>query len=524
MKANTKTIAVVAAILLTLAVAAGLKLKSLFRKPVSSPQASIPFGPYGQFGSTLPDMTKIGGDQAKLFELITKYKMKLRLANYIAQAQMQVVSQTDTSVHFVITYPDKATTDETITVAADPNYTPSPADLERAARTGSKVHGPKLTVKKTGPNQWQYTLQYHVPYSAIPSDLLQKLQPPSNSQRSSADFFDLVPSVHADGGVGAGEGAISVVANYFAEAYKTVGRMSTEGKDNAKSIGMDIPLALVDLADDLAQLKLWLDEMGKLQDCAKNPTNPLSQKATQDPNYQHDVLDPLSNAKGDVISTLAPTLASDTAGFVTHWLPFGSGAVVGLIFSTQDDAVSQYAEGRIEEARKYIVPCDVVPMTPGDLRPMQGALKYTYIFNDHEANETRKAEGKFDLNIVEGGLAGEGTAKFTYEYASASINPICQGIAETRKAKGDIKIKAEAGGSPLAGVIELHVDGDLPVVDDQLVSSGAKTCIQQTRTYTDHYNYLCHFDRVDMVHGGTFSAFAQDTGGRGTCTIELSRK
>jgi len=522
MKLNTKTIVVIAIVLFVLLT--GAHFISSFRRPAPAPpqQAMNPFGSFPPPVSGNPDttdMSKIAGDQAKLFELMTNYHLGPKAANYIAQAKMQVLEQTDTSIHFVLSYPDKAKIDETMSVAADPKYTPSAADLERAARTGSKIHGPKLTSKRSGPKEWQYTLQYHVPYSAIPSDLLQKIQSATSGRNDGTVFFDLVPTARADGGLAAGELSVSVLANYFAAYY--------EGAEMAgRSIGADVPLALADLADDFLTLKNWLNEMDELEDCAKNPTNPLSQKATHDPNYQHDVMDPLSDAKIDVGSTFVPMLASDTAGAVTHWLPFGSGAAVGLIFSTQDDAVSEITENRIQEARKYVVPCDNVPMMPGDLRPMEGALTYTYILKTADQSNTQTAEGKFPLNKVSGGLAGEGTAKFTQEITSMSTSkvPSCKGIADSVKAKGELKITAQAGGTPLGGVIELHVSGNVPVVEAQLVGEGANKCIEQTKNYMGSYGIVCHFDHVDMVHGGTFSTFAEDNGGRGTCTIELERK
>jgi hypothetical protein len=519
MKLSTKTIVAIAVVLFVLLT--GGHFFSSHRPTLMPPQQAM--NPYGAFGSpagAMPDMSKIAEDQAKLVELMNNYHLGLKAANYIAQAKLQVLEQTDTSIHFVLSYPDKAKIDETMSVAADPNYVPSAADLERAARTGSKVHGPKLTVKQNGQKEWQYTLEYHVPYSAVPSDLLQKIQPSTSSQNRRAHFFDLVPTVRADGGLPAGELSVSVLANYFAAYY--------EEEMPGRSIGVDVPLALADLGDDFLTLRNWLNEIDELEKCAKNPTNPLSQKATQDPNYQHDVLDPLSDAKIDVGTTFVPMLASDTAGFVTHWMPFGSGAAVGLIFSTQDDAVSQITENRIQEAQKYVVPCEDAPMTPGDLRPMEGVLKYTFVNKQPpvkpELEDTRKAEGKFELNIVQGGLGGRGTAKFTRDYQANSTNPQCKGIAESLKATGDVDIDAQGGGTPFGGVIELHFGGDVPVADAQMVSNGANNCTEQTKTWTEHYGAVCRFQHVDMVHGGTFSTFSQEDGGYGTCTIELSRK
>ncbi len=531
MKLDTKTIIVIAVVLFVLLT--GAHFISSFRRPAPAPppQAMNPFGSFPPPVSGIPDttdMSKIVGDPGMVSELMTKYNLKPRLASYIAQSKMQILDQTDTSVHFAITFPDQTTLDETATIAADPAYTPTPAELEQATKRGSKVYGAKLTHKKTGPQAWTYTLQYHIPYQALPPALQQKVRPASSSNSGAAHLFDLVPPVYASEGEVAGFEALSVVSNYFAESYKAWQWEEgiLEDSETARSLGADLPLALVDLAADGVTFKRWMDEMGKLEDCAKNPTNPLSQKATHDSNYQHDVLDQMSEFKGNVESTAVPTLASDVAGYLGHFLPFGGGAVASLILSTQDDAVSEYAQNRIEDAEKYLVPCDNVPMMPGDLRPMEGALTYTYILKTADQSNTQTAEGKFPLNKVSGGLAGEGTAKFTQEITSMSTSsvPSCKGIADSVKAKGELKITAQGGGTPYGGVIELHVSGNVPVVEAQLVGEGANKCVEQTKNYMGTFGIVCHFDHVDMVHGGTFATNADDTGGRGICRIELERK
>jgi len=141
-----------------------------------------------------------------------------------------------------------------------------------------------------------YTLQYHVPYNVMSSELRQKLQPATNH---AADFFTLVPNAWAGDAEATGEGVISIIANYTAEAYKDIdfthikswSELELEGVDNAKSLGADVPLALFDFLEDAAQMTLRQSELSKLKDCAKNPTNPLTQKAQLDPaTYKNEVV------------------------------------------------------------------------------------------------------------------------------------------------------------------------------------------------------------------------------------------
>ena len=353
LKLHPKTSLFFVVVLLTAVIAAGSKLDAISRDRAQQRQAAAQAA--DQAASILALQSALQTVNApapdpKLQEIMAKYRLGPNSANRIAQAKLEILTQTDTSVHFSLTFADHTTVDETATIAADATYRPTASDLEKAARRHSQIHGVKLTNKKTGEKTGTYTLQYHVPYSALPIDLQQKIHAAPGSK--TARFFDLVPTANAQGAEATGEAVISVIANYFAESYKTWKKVGGEWEEfeNGKSLGADVPLAAVDLLEDGLSYKGWMDEMKKLEDCAKNPTNPLTQKASQDPNYQHEVMDQLNDAKGDVQSTAVPTLASDAAGYLSHFLPFGGGAVTTIVFSTQDEAVSEYAEGRIKEA------------------------------------------------------------------------------------------------------------------------------------------------------------------------------
>ena len=157
--------------------------------------------------------------------------------------------------------------------------------------------------------------------------------------------------------------------------------------DNAMSRGVDAPLAILDLILSLKELAGQLGQIGDLQDCAKNPTNPLTQKASQDPNYAHDVLDPLSDAKGNVGSSWLPRAANVGAGYLTHYLPFGSGFMLGPLLSMNDDAINSINEERISDAEKLVVECDKeTELEAMGYRPMAG--KFEYKFNGSYQNCT----------------------------------------------------------------------------------------------------------------------------------------
>ena len=527
----------------------GWTAKSLFMKPQG--RQAQPFSqPVRQSGgvndpsalANMYAMASMAGDP-KLMELMARHQLGPKAARYISQGKMQVLDQTDTSVHVAITFPDKVTIDEIATVAADPGYTPTAADMARANQKGFKAHSPKLQLTKKANNSWTFTLQYHVLYAALPSELLQKLHPSPMNKVS--HFWDLVPHAWAQGEEVTGESIISVIANYTAEAYKDMDwahihsytqlEEELEGVDNLKSLGADVPLALFDFLEDMGQLKGWNKELGEIEDCAKNPTNPLTQKASHDSNYQHDVMDQLEAADGDVNSTIVPTLASDAAGYLSHFLPFGGGAVTTLIFSTQDEAVSEYANERIEEAQKYIVPCDKEnEMTAFGFRPMSGKFEYKYNASSKDCThqgseqgcnfktEVRETTGTFAIDPNADASTDANNVGAGYRNSDGGFeNPVCHGETHDH-AKGPIKVRVEVGGMPESALLRVTADGEWDAKLDSTNNCGAMPNVHHA--YKTDGGADCEFKGVNMVTGGHYSAFVAADQGHGTCTVEVERK
>ena len=275
--------------------------------------------------------------------------------------------------------------------------------------------------------------------------------------------------------------------------------------------------------------------MGDLYNCAINPTNPLTAKALRDPdsNYKHDVLDPINSAESDVMSTIAPTMASDVAGMVSHWMPFGSGAVVGLIFSTQDDAVTEYATGRIAEAGKYVVPCKNPPMTPGSFRPMKGTAAYKHNRSGKSCHgsdaqggywihdETRSASGSFALTPDQFGfLSGGGTAILDLK-SSGHTDKTSAGAKSTMG--GELQIKIEVGGTPEAGVVHVSLIGADDLKLDTSGTGPGGEAIKPEHSDTASWSIDCTIKNVNLISGGSYSALTPADDGYGTCEIEIER-
>ncbi|HKW18468.1 MAG TPA: hypothetical protein VJO35_13255 [Terriglobales bacterium] len=461
------------------------------------------------------------GSDPRVIKLMMQYRLTPQAAIYIAQAKTQLISQTETSVHYAQTFSNDLKADTTITIVPDQHYTPTQDDLARAERTHTQIYNLKFSATSDGENKERISLQYFVPYSNVPSDLKQRIH--ARSAASAAHFFDLVPSAWAQEG-GGGNMGMNVATDTTVEVTKEILKQTAEHGELSK----EFPVPLSRLGDILKAFKLeqeqmaWMAELDELEDCARHPTNPLTQQAyNQDPSYGDQIVHGVTQGRADVTAMTGMRFVNLATAVATDLAEGPVGAATTPISSYNDETLKDLAENRVSETKKGVTDCDK-EMTFGNLRPMHAVLEYSYNKTEFGIEEKRTAGGEFDLNTQMGGLEGEGTGKFKIERKQVQPGPNACAYGYKGKGDGDAKIAAEAGGTPYGGVLELHLTTDLNLHESGMVPDG-QHCSEQTRDEMRNYNFGCRFDRLDLVHGGTFSHF-QDGDGHGTCTIELTRK
>jgi hypothetical protein len=560
MGASNKTFVFLGSVLLAVIVLAGWGLKSLLGGSKQNRQAqtqfpngmTLPQGVALPAGMTLPPGVKLPtavmsptamvlppslvltqAEQMEVYKLVGQRRISARAAAYLVKSKIQLLDESKTSQHFLITFPDGATIDEKIVITPNQNYSPTAQDLEKAARTHSRVYNPHLKFTRKGSDSGLSTLEFTIPYSALPKEILDRIgAPASTASHTSAGFFDLVPHAEAQAR-SVVEPSISVATNVLAEHWKGIDKFGEEF-ETGKSLGIDAPLAIFDLALSLNELNEQIGQIGSLEDCAKNPTNPLTQKASQDPNYQHDVLDPLNDAKSDVASSALPRVANVAAGYLTHFLPFGSGAALSPVLGMNDDAINSINEQRIKDAEKQVVECDKeTEMTAFGYRPMRGKFEYKYNNTYRNCNENgcnfnttvRESHGTFELdaNLTEEQAAKTNVGSGFDQEDGGFTNSKCHGETHTR-VEGPFTVHPEVGGVPESAILRLSTGGEFwhGVLDS------SQTCgLMPPRHETwDNAGPIlnCDVKNVDMVKGGTFSGFVDSDRGHGTCIVELERK
>ncbi|HST09232.1 MAG TPA: hypothetical protein VLL05_02555, partial [Terriglobales bacterium] len=420
MGANNRTLTILGSVVLIVIVLAGWGLKVLLVHPKSQQQSMEEFARQAQAQAQalaqaqaqgqgkMPDIAKLaslagmGGDQGVMLKLMTQYRMDPRAASYLSQTKIKVIDESNASVHYVLTFPDGVISDEVLTIKPDQHYTPSAAELKRVSRSGIRVFQPKLTQMKISEDEVQFTLHYYVAQNTLPPNVVDRIH---KAERGSQDFFTIVPAACAqEGGGSGGDNGTGFVGWNIAEMTKSMGVKGLEHAEWEKAAkGLDNILTLKDLVVGYGEISDWLGEVAELEDCAKNPTNPLTQKASQTAEYQQQVTGGLNDASWDVQMTAFPKVANIAAGAVTQFLPFGTGVLISPITSANDEAVAEIAQDRIADAKKMVVPCDKDTEGPAfGFRPMAGKFEYKYNDSHRTCSQNGSESGcKFGTTVRE---------------------------------------------------------------------------------------------------------------------------
>jgi hypothetical protein len=285
LKSHPIKAALLACFLLAGITAIGFEIRASLRRVKEIRQADE------QVGSVRASANPVINDP-RVIRLMSQYHLGRQAAEFLAKTKVQVVDQTSTSVHYLLTFADGVTSDETITLNPGQKYIPTATEIERAVRPGVQVIKPSLTAKQTGPKEMQFVLHYFLQESALPAEVLEKIHPAAPAV--ARDFFSLVPSAAAQeggGGAGSGDNGGQFVAWNVVELTKSMNVKQLEQMEWEKSAKVvDNILTARDVINGYNEISGWLGEIAELEECAKHPTNPLTQKAANTDEYGHQVI------------------------------------------------------------------------------------------------------------------------------------------------------------------------------------------------------------------------------------------
>ncbi len=543
MGANNRTLAVLGSVVLVVIVLAGWGLKALLARPKSPQQTMEEFARQAQgqaqalaqaqkqAQAQMPDMAKLasmaampGGSpspaaQMAMLQLVQKHQVGMATAAYLAQARAQVLSQSNNSVRYSLTFPDGVTSETTITLTPGQTYSPTPAEIAWAQKSGVQAYRVQFSAKTERETKTRMTLRYFIPDASMPAALQQRLQ------NKSASFFQLIPSAYAEGNLG-----VDVVSDTGVEVTKEVLKQAAEHGNLSKEF--PTPLSrFVDLANAFKKETEhldWIDQLNFLDYCANNPTNPLTQKAyQQDPNYQKQTLQGLQDARSDVMQMTAMRFLNLATSVATDLVEGPMGAITAPVSSYNDGTLKGLADDRINEVKKGFPECKPADrFEPGQYQPMQGNFNYSYKLSSHQCRaqcvdyeEERKFEGTVHLKPDSFGyLVGEGAGNITVKKKQHAYDQYCKNAGWRDNYDGNADIHLKAGGdTPANGVIMANFGGDGLTREGVQIGCDGK---EQSLNGTASAGASCEFHNVDLVHGGSYSAF-ESGDGHGTCKLEL---
>jgi len=448
-------------------------------------------------------------------------------AMMLTQAKAQVISQSNTSLRYTLTFPNGVSSDTTLNITPDQKYSPTPVELERARRTGHAIYHVKLSAKAESETKIHLILQYFVPNSEIPVNLLQRIH-----GQSAADF-QIVPSVYADeGNTGAG-----IAQDTGIEIAKEFLKEHAEHTKYAK----ELPVPLSRMVDVLNAFKKeedhigWLDELAELSECAENPTNPLTQKAyNEDPGAKEQALNSVASSHADVTQASFMRFLNLATSVATDLVDGPLGAITAPVSSYNDEALKGIAEDRINDAKKSVVDCNPYKGYGDIYPPLHGQIEYLYKKDSPSSGDNWKRTNTLEKQIVadvelgfdengrnKSGVNGTGT--FESKQSGGYQNAMGQ-TDDFQTLTGPVTVYAQLGGSGVVGWIRLDIGGQ-----------NLHGVMQHTSTFgqggTEHSEWdggqadtTCKFTNVNLRKGGTYSSFSEGEGGYGTCKIVLIPK
>jgi hypothetical protein len=459
-----------------------------YAQPANMPgpaNPDLPTMPPGQYSPAV---------QAAFLQLVQKHQISAGIAAYLAQAKAQVLSQSSNSARFSLTFPDGITAETTITITPG-HYVPNAAEIARAQTTGVQTYRVQFSSESVSETKARIVLRYFVPNAVVPAGLQPRLQ------ANSASFFQFVPDAYAQEG---GNLGMDVATDTGIEVAKEVLKQQAEhGK-----VSKHLPVPLSRFVDVLNAFKKetehldWLDQLRALEDCAKNPTNPLTQKAFQDdPNYQQQTLEGIADARSDVTQMTGMRYLNLVTSVATDLVDGPLGAITSPISSYNDGTLKNLADDRVKETGG-LVSCGEAPPPPeknrGDGRiTFRTQLQY---FNGLDKYE-RLVESDFELvrdaNSSAGVLRIHGIGDFKQNSESAKY-----------KTKSKCKAQAEVSGN--ASSIMDH--SMLTIGSNMINGSGDCEMVSAGRVFHSS-NYqdpgaVCRFENVDLVNGGEYTVHA----------------
>lgn len=279
-------------------------------------------------------------------------------AIFAALSHVEVVEQSALSYAITQSYPTGNSAEMTITVLADQAGDPDATSPVSA------------TYSETDEGDFMFRLEYFIPYDEIPDDVEEEI-------RGAVAGIGAPIAVAGIGGAlgeltaGNAAGIRVTVEAFVKKLFETRVEDFLKGLEEGLGSGAIIDSlykalkAGLEVKDALA-VRTEHDELMKridaLEDCAENPTNPVTRRGyADDPGQKQRILDAIAEARANIKSNFAVMFLGLLNSVGSDLAAGAAGKVLGFIIGPGTEYVKQQLQelnaGWIRDLEKLITPC-----------------------------------------------------------------------------------------------------------------------------------------------------------------------
>ena len=394
-------------------------------------------------------------------------------ATFLASTKLEVTSSDKNIYKFVATFPTNTTADIIVRMIPNQKYTPTSEEV--SAGPGGQAYNARLRHSRTD-DTYQLKLEYFLPNGVLPASFGGSQQPAISQlavvegavtpqvqlaiYRKTGTGYD-ARYVAEGGGEQTGIIVALEVALYQAgqEFVAAAEEAITGIKGSPLITTATSALEVIEVLNTSGEYQDMVAELDSLEASARNPINPLTQKAyAEDPGLKQSILDEIAGARSDLKSSQAALYLNTeiSVGSGLLGLPALSVAMAPLT-SWNSKTLKQVMRDRVRDIR------NMVTTGTGSLKPKPGS------------GGTEDTGGAGYIKEEEGGLEVKpGTWGAAYEAVRTEIYTLAGGaITDTYTDKGTMTFTVMADGS-VEGIGRGHLvfHAVVPGADGESYSDG----------------------------------------------------
>jgi hypothetical protein len=417
-------------------------------------------------------------------------------AQKLAKMTTEVLSQNSTYLNYRQSLPSGESWDVVMKVFSDQTYSPTEQEILQAATAGMQVYNMSTVFYEVNDIP-AMNIRYFVPFDSMSQELLAAVKP-AQSQPISARSSGLLPTAEAAGLSGA----------IF--EFLFVGNLIEFGSNSGHS-----------------------SELEQLMECAQNPTNPVTRRTYEEnPQERQRTLNEIGSAQSEVSrlnTARVINVAAGLAALLAHVHP-AVHVVTEAAGHWSEHTLAHLAEERLEQARRSVVPCDDPISIPTSIPAVSGVIIYEY----HEEGEGAGGRGDYGewedkmrseaVFSTDSSGEGSGTATWDRDYTYKNTKPATildqYTLASSTKEQGSLVLKVEVGFNSIS------IEGSGTATVDMTRSFMAHTGRGWEQHEAEPWHgqggvkgFLCSFEEVDLVDGGSYSIDTE--GGNGVCRLTI---